>query len=134
MRLDVHVFGTGFFCFPWFFPYELFIHGLDEFFHPCGAFLFHLIGNMAVHIQGKGCGGMTQILLYRFDIITGADGCHGIGVPEIVEAGFRAADLRHDLLEVLQDRVPVQVLPQLIGENKSLSSQQSPYRSRFSSC
>ena len=36
---------------------------------------------MTVHIQGEGSGGVAQMFLDGFDIITGADGGDGVGVP-----------------------------------------------------
>ena len=42
---------------------------VDEAFHTLGAVLAHLGGNIAVHIQGKGGGGMTKIPLDGINIV-----------------------------------------------------------------
>ena len=47
----------------------------------CSARLLHLLGDMAVYIKRKGCCGMAQIALHRLDIVAGADGSDGVGVP-----------------------------------------------------
>ena len=47
----------------------------------CNARLLHLLGDMAVYIKRKGCCGMAQIALHRLDIVAGADGSDGVGVP-----------------------------------------------------
>lgn len=85
------------FLFPFVFP--LCVDSFDERLHAAGAFLLHFFSDMAVHIQGKGCCGVAQVLLYRLDIVTRLDTGHGVGVPQIVEPGFWATDLLHDLLE-----------------------------------
>ena len=36
---------------------------------------------MTVDIKGKGGGRMTKITLHGFDVITGADAVHGVGMP-----------------------------------------------------
>ena len=69
------------FGFPLVFPYGSFVHSFDKLLHPGSAFLLHLLSYMAIDIQGKSRGGVAQIFLYGFDIITGTDSCYGIGVP-----------------------------------------------------
>ena len=107
-------------CFPLVFPYEvLAVHSSDKLLHPCGAGLFHLLRYMAINVQGKGCGGVAQILLHRLDIVPGLDGCHGVRVPQIVKAGFRAAYLLHDLLEGVVHGGSRQVVAQIVREYKA---------------
>ena len=37
--------------------------------HSVGAGLLHLLCGMAIHIKGKGCGVMVEVLLHRLHII-----------------------------------------------------------------
>lgn len=60
---------------------SLFVHSGNKLLHAGGAFLLHLIGDMAIYIQGKGGCSMTQMLLNGFDIITRTDGSNSVGVP-----------------------------------------------------
>ena len=55
--------------------------GINKFLHPVGAVLPHFVGHMAVHIQGKSCGGVSQIALHRFDVVPGFDRGHSVCVP-----------------------------------------------------
>ena len=55
----------------------------DKRLHPGGAVPLHFIRHMAVDVQRKGCGGMSQVALNRFDVISGADGGHGVAVPQM---------------------------------------------------
>ena len=61
---------------------------------------------------------MAQVALHCLDIVPGADGGHGVGVPQIMEADFRAADRGHNGLERPLNGVNVQVPPCLGGEHK----------------
>lgn len=90
---------------------------LDVGFHAGGAGLFHLVGDVAVHVQGERCRCVAQVSLHRFDIVTGADSGHGVAVAQIVKAGVRAADAGHDPLELLRDRPGHQVPADLVGEH-----------------
>ena len=56
-------------------------NALDVGIHAVGAGPLHLVGNMAVDVQGEGGGGVAQVALDGLDIIPGADGSHGVGVP-----------------------------------------------------
>ena len=62
---------------------------------------------------------MAQIFLYRLYIVPGFDGGHGIRVPEIVKAGFRASNFLHYLFEILVYGNMGQMLPQFIREHKA---------------
>jgi hypothetical protein len=61
-------------------------HILDKALHADGAVLFHPVCEVAVSVQGKGCGGVAQIALYRLYIIPGPDSIDGVCMPEIVKA------------------------------------------------
>ena len=90
---------------------------LDKFLHPGGALLLHLVSYMTVDIQSEGCRGMSEIALDCLDIITGPQGRHGIGMPQIMKAGVRSADRGHSLFEGPVDSWLRQMLPTRIGEN-----------------
>ena len=83
--------------FPLLFP--LSVDSLDKCLHPGRTFPLHFLGDVAVYIQRKSCGGMAQIFLNSFDIVAGLDAGHCIGVPQIMKAGFRTSDFLCDLLE-----------------------------------
>lgn len=91
---------------------------MDKALHPVGAFLLHLVGDMAVNVQRKGCRGVTQVALHGLDIVADLQGGHRVGVAHVVEAKLRRADPFHDLLEVVVDRVRVQVSAQLVGKDQ----------------
>ena len=55
---------------------------------------------MTVDVHGKGCGGVTQILLERLNVHAALDAGHGVGVPQIVESGNRI------ILESYYERIP----------------------------
>ena len=103
--------------FPFVFP--LCVYRLYKLLHPGGAGFLHLIGDVSIDIQGKGSGGVSQILLHRLDIIAGLDAGHGVGVPEVVEPGFGAADLHHNRLKGFIHGGGRQMVPQLIGEHEA---------------
>jgi len=54
---------------------------------------------VTIDIQRKTGGGVAQITLYGFDIVTGADGGNGIGMSQVVKSGVRTADLSGGPLE-----------------------------------
>ena len=47
---------------------------------------------MPVHVQGKGGGGVSKIVLHRLDGVAVLEGEHGEGVAEIVNAAFRRSE------------------------------------------
>ncbi len=59
-------------------------NGLDESIHPGCAGLLHLIGDMAVHVQGKSSGSVAQVALRGFDVVAAFYRCHGVRVPKLV--------------------------------------------------
>ena len=76
---------------------------VDEPLHPVGAFLLHLVRDVAVDVQREGRRGVAQVGLYGFDVVADLQGGHRVGMPHVVEADLRRADLFHDLLvEALQ--------------------------------
>ena len=91
---------------------------MDKALHPVGALLLHLVGDMAVDVQCKGRRGVPQVVLHGLDVVADLQGRHRIGMPHIVEAKPRLADLFHDLLEVVVDRIRVQVAAQLMGKDQ----------------
>ena len=72
---------------PLFTPYRILYpilgagNALDKCLHAVGAVPLHLIGDMAINVQGKGCGGVSQVALHGLDIAPGADSSHGVTVP-----------------------------------------------------
>ena len=115
---NVRLFGNMVGFLPSFLPYELFADGFEELLHAVGAFFLHLIGDMAIDVQGESCGGMAQVFLDGFDVIAGADGGDCVGVPEIMEAGFWQIHAGGDLFECVVDLLRFQVTAQLIGKDK----------------
>ena len=83
-------------CFP-LLPF-LPIHSLYELLHPGCAFLFHLLCDVAVNIQRKGCCSVSQVLLDGFDVVPGLGGYNSIGVAEIMETGFRASYIGNSIV------------------------------------
>lgn len=69
---------------------------------------------------------MAQIALYRLNIIPGPNRGHSVAVPEIVEAGIRAANGRGGLFECPVDGWLCQMVPQLIREHKLVLLPQYP--------
>ena len=61
-------------------------NALNVLLHPLGALPAHLVRHMAVHIKGKGSGGVAQIPLHRLDVIPGLDCGHRIAVAQIMKA------------------------------------------------
>ena len=93
-------------------------YDVDKALHAVGALLLHLVGDMAVDVQGKGRRGVAQVALHGLDVVSDLQGGHRVGMPHIVEAELRRADPFHDLLEVVVDRVWVQVFAQLVGKDQ----------------
>ena len=91
---------------------------VDEALHPVGAFLLHLVGDVAIDVQREGRRGVPQVALHGLDVVADLQGRHRIGVAHIVEAELRRADPFHDLLEVVVDRIGVQVFAQLVGKDQ----------------
>lgn len=60
----------------------------DKTLHAVGTFALHLIGHMAIHVQCKGCCGVTQITLHCLDIVASADRGDCVGVTQVVETGI----------------------------------------------
>ena len=100
----------------------------------CSARLLHLLGDMAVYIKRKGCCGMAQIALHRLDIVAGADGSDGVGVPEIVKAGFRPPDCCRSLLESAVYGGFCQRASDLVGKDESVFSHILPTFRRCWAC
>lgn len=46
----------------------------------------HLLGDVHIHVQGEGRGGMAQVGLHGLDVYPGADGYNGICMTQIVVA------------------------------------------------
>ena len=59
----------------------LYRYALNELLHPGSAVFPHLLCNVAVNVERKGSGGMTQIALHRLDVVPGLDRGDGICVP-----------------------------------------------------
>ena len=87
--------------------------------HPVCAFLLHLRCSMGVCVQRKGRGVVSEVALYRFDIVPCPDGCDGVGVAQIVKTGIRQACGFHQFLVSRADGLMTQVLANLISEHKA---------------
>ena len=66
--------------FPYFFPLQI-QNGLNKALHAFRAVLLHRLSEMGVTVQGESGGGVSQVPLYRLDVITGPDSVDGIRVP-----------------------------------------------------
>ena len=62
---------------------------------------------------------MTEIALHGFDIVTGADAVHGVGMAKIVYPCVGKADAFHDTLEAVEDRTVGDIASKLIGEHQA---------------
>ena len=56
--------------------------------HPIRRFLAHLLRHMAIDIQRELGGGVAQVGLDGFDVVSGIEGGDGEGVSQVVEPGF----------------------------------------------
>lgn len=65
---------------------------------------------MAVYVQSKSGGSVTEIILNCLDVITGSDRSNGIGVPEIMEPSFWTSNFLHDSFEGFVDGGSKQVV------------------------
>ena len=68
----------------------------DEILHAVGTCDPHLVRTVPVEIQGEGRRRVTQILLNRLDVVSGAEGIDCVGVPQVVDP---------DDIEMLQDLI-----------------------------
>ncbi len=59
---------------------------LDGSVHALAGGALHLISGMAVYINGKGCGGVSKILLHGFDIIAMFQRGNGKAATEVIRA------------------------------------------------
>lgn len=59
---------------------------------------------------------VSQIALHRFDIIAGADRCHGVAVSKIMQTGIRQADGCSNAFEVVIDSMWREVLSRIIAK------------------
>ena len=88
--------------FPFCFPFRLGDRA-DVGIHPVCAGLLHLRCHMAVYIQGKGCGVMSQVALYGLDIVPSLQGSHRIAVAQVMQPCSRYADVTGNPLKVVVD-------------------------------
>jgi len=77
----------------------------------------HIVCKMTVDIKSKGGSRMTEIALHGFDVITGADAVHGVGMAKVVYPCVGKADAFHDTLEAVEDRTVGNIASKLIGEH-----------------
>lgn len=91
---------------------------VDKTLHSVGTVLFHLIGHVAIDIQCKCCCGVSQISLYRLDVISGLKRSNRIGVSQIMKAHVRIAKFYNNRLEMIVHCIRIQVLAEFVGEDK----------------
>ena len=87
--------------------------------HTVCAFLLHLRRCVGVGVQRKGGRVVSEVALYRLDVIACPDGCDGVGMAQIVESSIRQASGFHQLLIARADGLVTEVLADLIGEHKT---------------
>ena len=63
------------------FRLSLLLNPVDVGLHSSGTFVLHPLRYMTIDIQGKGGGGVAQVVLYGFDVIAVLDGQHSVCVP-----------------------------------------------------
>ena len=73
---------------------------------------------MTAHIQCKGSGGVSQILLYRFHVIPFLQCGDGISMTKIVETCVRSSDPGSSGFEASKGVCRLNETPHRIGENK----------------
>lgn len=93
---------------------------MDKCLHSRGTFLLHFICYMTVDIQSKRCCCMAQVALDSFDIIAGAQGCHCIGMSQIMETSIWPPDSSHGPFECAVDSWFCQVLSDWIGKHQTI--------------
>ena len=92
-------------------------HLTDKLLHALGGLLAHFLGNVAVYVQGEAGRGVAQVALHRFNIVPGADGGHGVRVPEVMHPCVRASNRGGDCLKRLINGVNCQVMAVFICEH-----------------
>ena len=60
----------------------------DEILHAVGTCDPHFVRTVPVEIQGEGRRRVTQILLNRLDVVSGAEGVDRVSVPQVVNANL----------------------------------------------
>ena len=99
--------------FPLFFPLREVQNVFDVALHALCAGLLHLVRDVTVDIQRESGGGVTQVALNGFDVVTASDGCDGIRMPKVVEAknpndSQKSTELqKHNTMESHISRDPV---------------------------
>ena len=88
----------------------------DEILHAVGTCDPHFVRTVPVEIQGEGRRRVTQILLNRLDVVSGAEGVDRVSVPQVVNADAGHVQRADDLLEAVVQRAEGCVAPQLVGE------------------
>ena len=86
--------------------------------HAVGTFDPHLVRTVSVEVQGEGRRRVTQILLNRLDVVSGAERVDRVSVPQVVDADAGHAQRADDLLEAVVQRAEGRVASQLIGEHQ----------------
>ena len=104
--------------FPLVFPLET-GNALYKLLHAVCASLFHLLCDMAVHVQREGGGIVAQVALHSLNIIPGSDRSHGVTVPQVMEAGRGEADGGHDLLVMVVHCAWGQVVAQVVCKHQA---------------
>ena len=92
---------------------------LHENFHLRRAVLLHFIRHMGVYVKRESRAGMSERLLHRLDVVSGADGVYGVCVPDVVESGLRGANRLGDSLKVSEHRRYRQMMSQFVSKHKA---------------
>ena len=91
----------------------------NEAFHTLRADRAHVVCEMTVDIKGESGGRVTEIALHGFDVITGADAVHGVGMTKIVYPCVGKANTFHNTLEAVEDCTIGNIASKLIGEHQT---------------
>ena len=81
---------------------------------------------MTVDIKGESGGRVTEIALHGFDVITGADAVHGVGMTKIVYPCVGKANTFHNTLEAVEDCTIGNIASNSLVNTKPLSSHARP--------
>ena len=69
------------------FRLSLLLNPVDVGLHSSGTFVLHPLRYMAIDIQGKGGGGVAQVVLYGLDVIAVLDGQHSVCMTKAMDRG-----------------------------------------------
>ena len=82
---------------------------------------------MAVDVKRKRGGGVTNVLLYGFDVVTILQREHGVGMPKVVKTSICHTEIRNNFLEMLVDcctKDPAEIIEQMEEKISEINDQE----------